>query len=184
MSLIQENNNLSIFEIMKKAIFILAMCLSLLSCNSDSSENIVNEGANTVTLFLEDVNSLLTDSSKNPIVAFSELAENMAGEVIALDKNNVANALEKAKNFSKAVVVVENHTIVKVTSFEDCQQSGSWGGCMPKGEGFIKKGGLNYQNDYINNIIGVPSAKQVTLYLFKEATLVIHIECIKDDKQC
>jgi len=37
---------------------------------------------------------------------------------------------------------------------------------MPHAEGYIKKGGLTYKKDYINNIIGLPDAQERTMYLF------------------
>ncbi|MDG2369205.1 MAG: hypothetical protein P8M12_01050 [Flavobacteriales bacterium] len=150
---------------MKNYIIILSVCIGFISCVSNSS---VVEDGNTVSLFLADVNSLLSDTNKNPIVSFTELATEMAEGSIELNKDNIATALEEVKDHYSGVIVVENHTIVKLTSLEDCQKSGSWGACMPKGEGFIKKGELNYKSDYINNIIGIPSSKKVTLYLFND----------------
>lgn len=167
---------------MKDSFFILAICLGFLSCDSDSDSSknnmpIVPIGeTNTVDLFLEDVNSILRDSSQNPIVNFRELSEVMASGIILLNTTNVANALEKARKSAHAVVIVDNHTIIKLTSFEDCKHSGSWGTCMPKGEGFIKKGELKYKNDYINNVIGMPSNKKVTLYLFNDKSANYHVE--------
>jgi hypothetical protein len=150
---------------MKNHIIILSVCIGFISCVSNSS---VAEDSNTVSLFLADVNSLLSDTNKNPIVSFSELATEMAEGSIELNKDNIATALKEVKDHSSGVIVVENHTIVKLTRLEDCQQSGSWGACMPKGEGFVKKGELNYKSDYINNIIGIPSSKKVTLFLFND----------------
>ena len=37
---------------------------------------------------------------------------------------------------------------------------------MPKAEGYIKKGSLNYNNDFANNIIGVPDNQKRIMYLF------------------
>ena len=163
---------------MKNAFFILVICLGFLACDSDSDSSknnmpIVSIGeTNTVDLFLEDVNFILRDSSQNPIVNFRELSEVMASEIILLDTINVANALEKARKSSHSVVVVDNHTIMKITSFKDSKMSGSWGTFMPRGEGFIKKSELKYKNDYINNVIGVPSNKRVTLYLFNDKSAI------------
>ena len=130
---------------------------------------------------MADVQSILLDTNKNPIVAFAEIAKDISVKEISLNKNNISNALEEAKEYSNGVIVVENHTIVKLISFDDCQQSGSWGVCMPKGEGFIKKGSLNYKSDYINNIIGTPSSKKVTLFLFNEQTSQLESEGNQED---
>ena len=156
----------------------------MVSCeNSTATNNIATnkEKPNTVSLFLADVQSILSDTNKNPIVTFSELAKDISEKNIRLKKNNIASALEEAKEYSNGVIVVENHTIVKLISFDDCQKSGSWGVCMPKGEGFIKKGNLNYKSDYINNIIGTPSSKKVTLFLFNEQTTQLEREGNKED---
>lgn len=156
----------------------------MVSCeNSTATNNIATnkEKPNTVSLFLADVQSILSDTNKNPIVTFSKLAKDISEKNIRLKKNNIASALEEAKEYSNGVIVVENHTIVKLISFDDCQKSGSWGVCMPKGEGFIKKGNLNYKSDYINNIIGTPNSKKVTLFLFNEQTSQLESEGNQED---
>ena len=156
----------------------------MVSCeNSTATNNIATnkEKPNTVSLFLADVQSILSDTNKNPIVTFSELAKDISEKNIRLKKNNIASALEEAKEYSNGVIVVENHTIVKLISFDDCQKSGSWGVCMPKGEGFIKKGDLNYKSDYINNIIGTPSSKKITLFLFNEQISQLESEGNQED---
>ncbi len=152
---------------MKKYIFVLALFLGFISCETASK---ATEEPSMVSLFLADVTALVADTNANPIVAFAELAAKESDLSMELKKENITKALDKAKGYAHGVIVVENHTIVKITSLEDCQKSGSWGACMPKGEGFIKKGELNYKSDYINNIIGIPSSKKVTLYLFADHT--------------
>jgi hypothetical protein len=169
---------------MKNFLLFIISLIVLVSCeNSIATNNIETnkEKPNTVSLFLEDVHSILYDTNKNPIVTFSELAKDISEKNIRLKKNNIASALEEAKEYSNGVIVVENHTIVKLISFDDCQKSGSWGVCMPKGEGFIKKGNLNYKSDYINNIIGTPNSKKVMLFLFNEQTSQLESEGNQED---
>ena len=169
---------------MKIFLLFIFSLLVLVSCeNSTATNNIATnkEKPNTVSLFLADVQSILSDTNKNPIVTFSKLAKDISEKNIRLKKNNIASALEEAKEYSNGVIVVENHTIVKLISFDDCQKSGSWGVCMPKGEGFIKKGNLNYKSDYINNIIGTPSSKKVTLFLFNEQISQLESEGNQED---
>ena len=155
----------------------------MVSCDNDDQfeSNTAKVELNTVNLFLKDTYSLLSDTNKNPIVSFSNLADDFSSKTISLNKNNIGSALVEAKKYSHGVIVVENHTIVKLISFDDCQKSGSWGVCMPKGEGFIKKGNLNYKSDYINNIIGTPSSKKVTLFLFNEQTSQLESEGNQED---
>ena len=63
-------------------------------------------------------------------------------------------------------IIVANHTVIKITDFNDCKPSASWGTCMPMAEGYIKKGVLQHEKDYCNNIIGLPDNQKRTLYLF------------------
>lgn len=115
--------------------------------------------------FLIDIKSLEKDTSANPIETFKTKATNVETEVIKLNKDNIKDALTKAKDFKNVVITVDNHTIVKL-DINDCKPSGAWSTCMPKAEGYIKKGGLVYQNDYANNIIGLPDNQERLMFLF------------------
>ena len=115
--------------------------------------------------FLKDIKSLEKDKSANPIEAFKTKATNIATEVVKLNKDNIKDALAKAKDFKNVVITVDNHTIVKL-DVNDCKPSSAWSACMPKAEGYIKKGDLVYQNDYANNIIGLPDGQERLLFLF------------------
>ena len=120
----------------------------------------------TAIPFLKDVKNLEKDTSKNPIETFKKDVESSVKEVIKINKDNIKEALLKAKDYKYAVIIVEDHTIIKITDLSNCKPSGSWSACMPNGEGYIKKGELQYKNDYINNIIGLPDDKERLLYLF------------------
>lgn len=121
--------------------------------------------SNTNLSFLEDIKNLEKDTSANPIETFKTKATNVATKVIKLNKDNIKDALTKAKNFKNVVITVDNHTIVKL-DVNDCKPSGAWSACMPKAEGYIKKGDLLYQNDYANNIIGLPDGQERLMFLF------------------
>ena len=121
---------------------------------------------NIVSKFLSDVKSLETDTNSNAIVAFKELAQEIAEDKIVVSKKNIKKVLIKSKEFSNCVIVTGNHTIVKIISFDNCQQSGSWKACMPKVEGYIKKGKLNYKKDFMNNVIGIPDNQERVAYFF------------------
>ena len=142
------------------------------SCNTESNteSNEEDKGfsleSNTVTEFLRDVKSLESDTNANPIVSFKVLAEEIAKEKLTLSKDNINAALILAKNYSSCVIVTENHTLVKIESLDDCQQSGSWNACMPRCSGYIKKWNLNFKNDYLNNIIGVPDDQERVAFFF------------------
>lgn len=143
------------------ALFIVALCA--FSCSSEKNNNANNQ---IVTDFLENTSTLEAIDNKNPIVIFKEAARENAEESLTITKDNVDEFLEKTKNFKHCVITVEDHTIVKIIDTNDCKQSGSWGGCMPLAEGYIKKGELTAQEDYINNIIGVPDAQTRTAFFF------------------
>ncbi|WP_417557955.1 hypothetical protein [Mesoflavibacter zeaxanthinifaciens] len=131
----------------------------------ESTTRTENTETTTDLPFLKDIKSLEKDTSANPIEAFKTIATNLATEVVKLNKDNIKDALTKAKDFKNVVITVDNHTIVKL-DVNDCKPSGAWSACMPKAEGYIKKGDLAYQNDYANNIIGLPDDQERLLFLF------------------
>jgi hypothetical protein len=90
---------------------------------------------------------------------------------IVVSKKNIKKVLIKSKEYSNCVIVTGNHTIVKIISFDNCQQSGSWEACMPTVEGYIKKGNLNYKKDFMNNVIGKPDKQERVAYFFKNETM-------------
>ena len=161
---------------MKHLAYVLILVLAL-SCKNNQKEKVdtkvesttQNTEKDTETTtdlpFLKDIKSLEKDTSANPIETFKTKATNLATEVIKLNKDNIKDALTKAKDFKNVVVTVGNHTIVKL-DVNDCKPSGAWSACMPKAEGYIKKGDLAYQNDYANNIIGLPDDQERLMFLF------------------
>lgn len=136
-----------------------------LSCSSDSSKE--ESGSSIVAEFLNNTSSLESIEGKNLIANFEELARAEADEILDLSKDNIQDVLSTSKNYKSCIIIVEDHTIVKIANNEDCKQSGSWGACMPLVEGYIKRGDLDPQNDYMNNVIGLPDSKKRTAYLFK-----------------
>jgi len=118
-----------------------------------------------VANFLNDVNSL-SNVSSDPIGSFKTAAFESADKSVSVTGEGIATFLEDAKLYKHCVITTGDHTIVKITSFDDCKQSGSWGACMPMAEGFIKKGELVAQKDYINNIIGQPDDQDRVAFLF------------------
>ena len=148
---------------MRKIAYV-ALIIIALACtdNSNTSDNQL-----IVTHFLEDVRSLERVPSKNIITDFTAEAKNMAAVEMDLNKSNIQEFLTQGKKYSYGVIICENHTIVRITDFEDCQQSNSWSACMPHGQGFIKKGDLVSQKGFINNIIGTPDSQKRIGYLFE-----------------
>lgn len=161
---------------MKHLAYVLILVLAF-SCKDNQKEKVdtkvesttQNTEKDTETTadlpFLKDIKSLEKDTSANPIEAFKTKATNLATEVVKLNKDNIKDALTKAKDFKNVVITVDNHTIVKL-DVNDCKPSGAWSACMPKAEGYIKKGDLAYQNDYANNIIGLPDDQERLMFLF------------------
>ena len=151
---------------MKKYILPIIL-LTFIGCNSDSSNTGSNNDSEVITNFLKEVRSFEAIEDKAPISYFENLAKESASETIEISEDNITDVLAAAKNYPHCVIIVEDHTIVKITSLEDCKQSGSWGACMPMAEGYIKKGDLEFQEDYINNIIGIPDNQYRTALFFK-----------------
>ena len=151
-----------------KNIIAITFTLLIFSCSSDVEKK-PTEITNSIVIadFLTDISSLEKMNSKTPIADFEALATKMADKVLEIDKDNLAAVLTEAKGYSNCVIITGNHTIVKIVSFDDCKPSSSWGACMPFAEGYIKKGELVAQEDYINNIIGRPDKQTRTVYLFE-----------------
>ena len=161
---------------MKIANYIHLLCFAsilIIGCNSKTDVNSEEDQLqdNIVSKFLSDVKSIESDTNTNPIVAFKDLAEEIAEDKIVVSKKNIKKVLIKSKEYSNCVIVTGNHTIVKIISFDNCQQSGSWEACMPKVEGYIKKGKLNYKKDFMNNVIGKPDKQERVAYFFKNETM-------------
>lgn len=151
-----------------RKIAIIILSLFIISCSSDVEEsNIATTNSIVVADFLTDISVLEKMNTKTPIADFEELAKGMASKVLDMDKDNIESVLTEAKNYAHCVIITGNHTIVKIISFDDCKTSSSWGACMPFAEGYIKKGDLVEQKDYINNIIGRPDNQTRTVYLFE-----------------
>ena len=145
----------------------------IIGCNSKTDVNPEEDQVqdNIVSKFLIDVKSLESDTNTNPIVAFKDLAEEIAEDKMVVSKKNIKKVLIKSKEYSNCVIVTGNHTIVKILSFDNCQQSGSWKACMPTVGGYIKKGKLNYKKDFMNNVIGKPDKQERVAYFFKNETM-------------
>jgi ABC-type phosphate/phosphonate transport system substrate-binding protein len=144
-------------------LFILAV-----ACSSEQTSTNTQETESTLVAdFISDISSLEEIEKGNPIVMFQEQAEGQADKTMSLSKDNISEVLETAKSYSSLVIVVEDHTIVKIDDVEDCKASGSWGACMPMAKGYIKKKDLVSQKDYINNIIGRPDAQKRVVYFFE-----------------
>ncbi|MGV8827286.1 MAG: hypothetical protein ACWA6U_03095 [Breznakibacter sp.] len=107
--------------------------------------------------------------SRQPIYAIASLAKRDADKTINLEPENIAKALEEAKNYEGAIIIVGNHTVVKITDFNDCKKSSSWKTNMPYGKGFVQNKGLNKCSDYLNQLIGQPDKQERVLYLFGKA---------------
>ena len=123
-----------------------------------------NNNAESIKGFISSI-SALQNENVNSIVSLTEAAGKKASKTIVITKENIADALKEAQG-KNCILIVENHTIVKFSDTKNCSTSGSWGVCMPYGEGYIQNGGLTAMKDYINNIIGKPDTQTRTLYVF------------------
>ncbi len=120
--------------------------------------------AETMKQFLKDIPALASEKITT-IGDLSAASKTKASKTIDLSKENMAEALKEAQG-KTCIIVVENHTIVKFNDVKKCNFSGSWGACMPYGEGYIQNVSLKSVNDYINNIIGKPDTQKRVLFLF------------------
>ncbi len=138
----------------------------LILISSCKEANNKKNGTDSSSNLIEDIKLLNSEDYITPVQTFIDFANNNAKQAITINKSNIKDALKKAKKHKFSAIVVGAHTVIKIIDFNDCKQSGAWGICMPKAEGYIKKGTLNYKNDYINNIIGIPDNQHRKLYLF------------------
>ena len=148
--------------------FILALGLLVLMGCDDSTNRDQKSSSNEllVTNFLKDTSTLERANFDQPLEEFITYASEMAQEAVVLDVNSMSGFIEKGSSFKYAVIVVENHTIVKIEDFTNCKTSSSWATCMTFGEGYVKKGNLVFQKEYINNIIGRPDRQKRMGFLF------------------
>lgn len=126
--------------------------------------------AETLTEFLDGIISFENTelNAGTPILSIKELAAAQADKTVDLTKETVKEVLEQASTYHFVVITVGTHTIARITDLSDCIQSGSWGTCMPMGEGYVQKSGLTNKNDYLNNIIGIPNLQERKAYFFKK----------------
>jgi hypothetical protein len=153
---------------MKHALFLALTLVGLVGCNSEpkTSTPATPDQEMVARNFLEDLETL--NHADDPINAFKAGAESIADEAFDLDGENAKLMMTKVQDYSKTVIVVEDHTIVLTTNQDECRESGSWKACMPFARGFIKKGDLMFQEDFANNIIGIPDDQQRRVYFFSE----------------
>ena len=147
--------------------FLLFLSLLIISCGKTTNEPSTNN-TNPLHAIVSDI-SMLEDgelSGKMPIKTFTDYAKTKASKAIEIDKSNMEFSLNTAKKYGHAFIIVGNHTIIKIIDLNDCKPSASWGTCMPMAEGYVKKGKLQHEKDYCNNIIGLPDNQERTLYLF------------------
>jgi hypothetical protein len=138
---------------MKSLAISTALSLILVACGSNEHNTDQNLDVHKI---LNDITILEKSDAQNPIVDFQQVAKNQADKSLKFNKNNIGKVLFDARDFSHCIITVDDHTILSITDFEDCQQSGSWGVCMPMANGYIKKGELIRKSDYLNNLIGTP----------------------------
>lgn len=142
--------------------------LTLLSAMLLSMSAYLTQDTDLVTNFLSDSRSLENTEFSRPIAKFKALAETAAAKKTDLTKENIQEILTEAKSYKYLVITTGDHTIVKVTDLDMCLSSGSWGACMPYGEGYIsRQGNLEFQQDHLNNIIGTPGSQVRTAYFFE-----------------
>ena len=153
----KQTHNVVVFLI---SLFILG------SCSSDSSKQAKSEEIQAV---LENIDAVKDFENGSKVISnFQEKANAQADEVTNLRKTNISAFFEKAKYYEYCIVTVGEHTILKVSDFEDCQTSGSWATCLPLVEGYIRSNGWVYKKDYANQIIGTPDDQKRFAYLFNK----------------
>jgi hypothetical protein len=141
----------------------LVVILILLSCSHNKKPDQLKHMAGDVVNFNPE-----NYSGSQPISQMSKDLEQSADKIISLDKSNMAESLETAKEYSKAYIIIENHTFIKINDLTDCKKSTTWNALMPKGTSLVQKSGdFEKKTDYINYLIGMPDNQSRKMYLFK-----------------
>lgn len=152
---------------MMKKIIYLVICAFFVSCVQDKKVNETENHTNSIaTDFINDISSLESVKGADCITQLKESAENSASKEMTLSKENIEEYYDLISSGAKGLIIVENHTAVVIDNVQDCKNSGSWGACMPMGIGYIKRGNLEEQEDYINNIIGTPDSQKRVGFVF------------------
>lgn len=158
---------------MKKIVIILLLTNFIFGCKSEKKENhkpstqkLKNQNSSLVTDFLNDITNLESSDSKTVIADFKNAVTTLAVDEIAFTKENIQSILDLAKKRKHCVIITGNHTIVKIKDINDCKPSGSWSACMPSSVGYVKKGTLKKQDNYLNYIIGTPDNQERIAYFF------------------
>lgn len=149
------------------------LSLALFSCSEEATpyENTTQTAEEKNEIYDAFVNDLeaLEDFEGNPVPEFKVYADKNAALKEELHKSNAAEAFEKAKQYKNVFIVLDDHTVAKIVDHEQTQASGSWGIELPMAEGYIRNGGkINYENNYINYIVGTPDHGNQTIYYFNE----------------
>jgi hypothetical protein len=147
--------------------FSILMLFSILSFTLSCSQNKKPEKLKGI---VDDVIQIDPEklSGSEPISQLAKVADEKADKTISLNKTNMAQSLDEARNYNKVLIIVGTHTLLKIKNFDDCKKSTAWGACMPKGVGLTQKGGdFEKETDYINNLIGLPDGQNRKMFLFK-----------------
>ncbi len=137
------------------------MTLGIVKSQDNKAELIKDLTEGVISVNLADIHE------SSPISSINKLAFDQAAKSIVLNKENISGSLDEAKSYKACIITVGVHTIVLVENLSKTIRSGSWGCNMPWGKGFIQKGSLNFKEDYINNIIGIPDNQRRMMFLFK-----------------
>ncbi len=148
---------------MKKTLLLLAMVIYFIPLATAQGDAAKVQALLNSVLDFDDTKL----SVEFPILSLQSIASQQADTTLILTRENMASALIFAKEYSKGIITVAHHTVVFIEDWDNCQRSGSWGACMPRGHGYIKKRDMVEMSNFINNIIGVPDVQRRTLFLFK-----------------
>ena len=151
---------------MIKYIAILSLSIGVFACSESQKQKSTVADQETSLQFIQDPD-VLEDVDK-PIQSFVLGANETATKAFEFEKRNAAELLGMVPEFAHAVIVVEDHTVILIRKDGDCKESLAWETCMPRGTGYIKRSGeLVEQDDYLNNIIGLPDDQERMIYFFE-----------------
>ena len=145
---------------LKQVLFSLIFVLIIGTANGQSN-------AETLKAFVADTKIELGELDPGlPIGSIADVFKETAAESFSITPETIANAIKSAEDYELVFIIVDDHTIVKITDSMKRQASGYWKTKVPFGEAYIQKAqALTKKEDYINNLLGVNPQKIKTMFV-------------------
>lgn len=149
-----------------RGLMVIWVMILLIGCKNDTRK--IDNNKQLVKNFLAQPNSIRITTHQNPIAEFNAISRKMAHDYAIMQKSTTDSLLKMSALYRHTVIVIEDHTILKLIEPDSCMPSNAWKACMPKGIGFKRtENKLVPQKGFLQYIIGNPDSKRRIIYFFK-----------------